>query len=74
MKLARTGKTEPGSSPPMLYSIEPERVASSEAETTGIDQSREWEEGLRDKDTECADTVGYEPVLASERSTKMKIL
>lgn len=61
VKKIRTGKNALGSSPPMLNSKFPERV-SSDGDTTGIDQSKEWEDVLRaHSPIGELPTVGYEP-------------
>lgn len=60
---ALTGKNTAASSPPMVNSREPER---SSAETVGMDQSREWLEGLSDHSPAWDDTVGYEPALVKK--------
>jgi len=44
-KLTSTGKNPAASSPPTVNINEPERESS---EIKGMDQAREWEEGLRD--------------------------
>lgn len=59
-KVTLTGKNEPGSSPPTVNSREPEL---SDGVTKGMDQSREWHEGLSDQSPVWDETVGYEPDL-----------
>jgi hypothetical protein len=54
-KVALTGKNASGSSPPMLNSKLPVREAS---ETSAIDQSKEWVEGLTVHFSEVEETVG----------------
>jgi hypothetical protein len=55
-----TGKKAPGSSPPTVNSRDPE---ISDFEISGMDQSREWLDGLMDQSPEWEETVGYEPCL-----------